>query len=86
MRADIDLDPHEWRLKGTKRIKPFKPQPVPPDRPTGPLLKFFTWLMGIWCGICLIVVKQFDHADGFLVFCIAAGPFLVTALILILID
>lgn len=82
----IDLDPHEWRLRGAKRIKPFRPQPRPPAKQAGPALKVWTWITGIWCALCMIVVKQFDHADGFTMFCIAAGPFLVTALILILTD
>jgi hypothetical protein len=85
-RPPLDLEPHEWRLKGAKRTKPFRPPPMAPYKPTTGLIKLLTWLSGIWCAICWIVVKQFDHADGLTVFIISMGPFLVLAFVLIIRD
>lgn len=72
---EIELDRHEWRLKGAKRIKAFKKQPrAPIGRERGPLAKFLVTLCGIWAGCVIIWAHQVHGQNPWVIGPIALGP------------
>jgi len=74
---DIELDPHEWRLKGTKRIKPFKPQPkIPPSKPIyySPVFSVLAWIFGIWAACVITLAHSVPGQDPWVIALISLGP------------
>lgn len=88
--AEIDLQPHEWRLKGTKRVKPpptFKPQPrVPAGKPIyySRVFSVLAWIFGIWAAAILTWAPE--QMAGWKLLLIAYGPVGLMLTLMVLFD
>lgn len=85
--GDIELEPHEWRLKGAKCIKPFKPQPkVPLGKPLyySPIFSVLAVAFGIWPVLALLIVPH--GTVRWLALAIAFGPIAVMLTLMVLFD
>lgn len=85
--GDIELEPHEWRLKGAKRIKPFKPQPkVPLGKPiySSPIFSILAVAFGVWAVVAFAVIPH-DTAR-WVIFSVAFGPISLMLILMVLFD
>jgi hypothetical protein len=83
----IELERHEWRLKGARRVTPFKKQPARPSgRERGPLVKWMMTFFGVWAGLVIIWAHEVPGQNPWIIAPISIGPGLLALLIMLLND
>jgi hypothetical protein len=87
--TELDLDPHEWRLKGSKRIKPFKKQPeIPRGREaySRPIFTVLAIMAGLWAAVVIIWAHANPGQNPWMIGPLSMGPGLLMLALMILRD
>lgn len=88
----VELQPHEWRLKGAKRAKPPKPFTPQPTVPRGkaiyhsPIFGFLAVVFGIWAACVIAWAHSTPGQNAWTIAFISMGPISLMLVIMWLAD